>query len=107
MIERNSSNSEWVRARGEWLGRYRMCVAVDRVNTDTEKPGFAAFALERSAYRWRAVTGLARVYERFADEDEPLEAYGLSNDALEWLEDAAHRRGFVVDWSAFMRKCPS
>lgn len=87
MSERNSTNPEWVRARGEWLGRYRMCVAVDRVNSDPERPGFADFAVERAAYRWRAVAGLAAVYERFA-LDEPSEAYGLSPNAVAWLSEA-------------------
>lgn len=101
MSERNSTNYAWVRARGEWLGRYRMCVAVDRVNSDPERPGFADFAVERAAYRWRAVAGLAAAYERFPDSDPPpasgsmgLEAHGLTQDAIAWLLEASYVKLF-------------
>ncbi len=94
--------SSFEHERGIWLSRYRMCVAVDSMNTDPTRGGFAEFALERSARRWRAVAGLVAAYIDHGhagtltpeDEDEIARGYGLSDDARAWLEELDYAKMF-------------
>lgn len=79
--------------REVWASRYRMCMATDARNSER---------------RWRAVAGWAAAHAALEDESSTAEPeptrpdYGLSVEAWEWIEDGAHRRGFVVDYSTFM-----
>lgn len=75
-----------------WLDRYRVCVTTDPHHSDR---------------RWLIVQWLAAAHVGLEPESEAATCpdYGLSLEALDWLEDAAYRGpgSFVVDWSTFMQ----